>query len=62
MREPFDYDRIEVWGPELYSALRDVLPDDTPMQIRKSDPQDVDDASNRLFELANRESLAEGVS
>jgi hypothetical protein len=62
VREPFDFDRIEVWGPELHSALRSILPDATRDQIRNSDPKYLEDARDRLFELVDRESLIEGVS
>ena len=62
MHEPFDFDRIEVWGPELHSALRSMLPDDTPHRIKNSNPEYLEDARDRLFELVNRESLADLVS
>lgn len=62
MREPFDFDRIEVWGPGLYSALRGILPSDIPDRIKNSNPEYPEDACDCLFELVNRESLADRVS
>lgn len=62
MREPFDFDRIEVWGPDLNSAVEDILPQDTANRIARFDPAYIEDARDRLFELADRDVLVKRVS
>jgi hypothetical protein len=49
--QPFEFDQIEVWGPQLFAELKDILPADIrgklALRVLKYDPLD------DLFELAD---------
>jgi hypothetical protein len=58
--QPFDFDQIQVWGPQLFAELKDILPADIrgqlALRVPKYDPLD------DLFELADRQDAASRVS
>jgi hypothetical protein len=52
---PFDFDRIELWGPELLSELQDLLPMKIREMMAAENPELIDDAYDRLFEIVSHD-------
>jgi hypothetical protein len=52
--EPFDFDRIEHWGPALKAEVSGLLPSDVARIISAADPESVEDARDELFKVIDR--------
>jgi hypothetical protein len=52
--EPFDFDRIEHWGPALKAEVSDLLPSDVARIISAADPESIEDARDELFKVIDR--------
>ena len=59
--EPFDFDRIETWGPQLVAILKDLISERDREKLAASRPKYLEDARNHLFDLVDRESIVERV-
>lgn len=59
---PFDFDRIESWGPLLEAAIDDVVPNNVREVLNAAQPEYLEDARDILLQLVNRETLVDHVS
>src|SRR5262249_25143633 len=60
--EPFDFDRIEHWGPALKAEVSDLLPSDVAGIISAANPGFIEDARNELFKVVDRDVIIARVS
>ena len=60
--EPFDFDRIEDWGPALKAEVSDLLPSDVAEIISAANPRFIEDARNELFKVVDRDVIIARVS
>jgi len=57
--EPFDFDRVENWGPALGSALSDLIPSDIGAIVAHADPQFIEDARDKVLASGDARRIAE---
>jgi hypothetical protein len=60
--EPFDFDRIEHWGPALRAEVRDLLQSDVAGIISAANPEFIEDARDELFKVIDRHVITARVS
>jgi len=59
---PFDFDRIEIWAPELHAALDDLLPSGLAAIIADARPEYLENARDILFDVTDRAAIVMRVS
>lgn len=60
--DAFDFDRIELWGPLLRAELDDLLPSEIASIVANAEPEYIEDARDKLFEVADRKEVIERTS
>jgi hypothetical protein len=58
----FDFDRIELWAPELRTLVADLVPNDLEAVIAAAAPKYIEDALDVLFRVADRNGVTDRVS
>jgi hypothetical protein len=64
MAQPFDFDRIEDWGPDLLAEVQhlELVPNDVRERMAAANPKLIEDARDCLFNLGLRELIGDRVS
>lgn len=62
MSDHFDFDRLDIWGPELTARLQDIVSPEVRKHVADSDPEFVEDARDTLFELVDADAVNTAVA
>lgn len=62
MDDHFDFDRLDIWGPELTTRLEDIVSPDARKRVADSDPEFVEDARDTLFGLVEADAVNAAVA
>lgn len=58
----FDFDRIDLWGPELTLVLDGLVPSDVRQTVARSAPEYIEDARDRLFGLSDQHAITSAIA
>jgi hypothetical protein len=62
MNDHFDFDRLDLWGPELTVRLEGIVSPDVRRRVADSDPEFVEDARDTLFGLVEADAVNTAVA